>query len=75
MSRPAARAARRLNAQLRRLRAGLEQARETMAIHFGENDEAVRAADRALAPSGTLKLEPLSPSTHPTVKNMKGITQ
>jgi hypothetical protein len=52
-----AQTARRANAQIRRLRAALEQARGIMATHFGEEDAAVRACDRALNPPQTLAID------------------
>lgn len=67
--------AKNINAQLRRLRKGLEDARETMAIHFGENDEAVRRADRALRGDAPLELEPIRAAVKRQADRLKGITQ
>lgn len=57
MTTPTPTTARRANAQIRRLRAALEQARGVMATHFGEDDAAVRACDRALRPAARLELD------------------
>lgn len=42
--------ARKANEQIRRLRAGLIEARDTLRDHFGPLDESVQACERALWP-------------------------
>lgn len=43
--------AKQANDQIRRLRAALQNARDTLCDHFGPHDDSVTACDRALAPS------------------------
>lgn len=49
------------NEQIRRLRAGLQEARDTLRDHFGPDDASVKACDVALAPP-PLELVPIRAS-------------